>query len=190
MTGVEVSLVHAGPEHLPAYVAALEQGWSPDNVRGLAAAADQLDWIGRDPDGFLASLDDPEAKGAPISLPAGSTVRRLPGITRWIWTNHFCGSIGFRWQPGTADLPPYVLGHIGFAVVPWRQRQGLATRALALMLEEARRRGLPSVEITTTPDNLASQRVIEANGGTLVERFEKDAAYGGGEALRYRIMLG
>lgn len=189
MTGAEVSLVHPGPEHLTSYVAALKRGWSPDNVRGLAAAADQLDWIARDADGFLASLDDPEARGAPVRLPDGSTVKRLPGITRWIWTDDFCGSIGFRWQPGTAELPPHVLGHIGFAVVPWRRREGLATRALALMLEEARLRGLPSIEITTTPDNIASQRVIETNGGVLVERFEKVAAYGGGEALRYRIGL-
>jgi predicted acetyltransferase len=175
---------------MPAYDEAKRRGWSPDNVRGQAAAEEQLAWIARDADGFLASLDDPEARGRPVKLPDGSTVPRLPGITRWLWTDDFCGSIGFRWQPGTAALPAYVLGHIGFAVVPWRRRQGLATRALALMLDEARRRGLSEVEITTTPDNLASQRVVEANGGILVERFEKAAPYGGGEALRYRVPLG
>jgi predicted acetyltransferase len=187
---VPVRLVQPGPEHLAAYQSALEQGWSPDNVRGKAAADEQLDRIAQDPDGFLASLDDPEARGAPVKRPDGSTVPRLPGITRWIWTDDFCGSIGFRWPPGGVALPTYVLGHIGFAIVPWRRRQGLATRGLALMLEEARRRGLAHVEITTTPDNLASQGVIIANGGRLVERFEKDPAYGGGEALRYRIALG
>ena len=82
-----------------------------------------------------------------------------------------------------------MLGHIGFAVVPWKRGRGLATRALALMLDEPLRLGLPHVEITATPDNLASQRVIEANGGLLVERFNKLPAYGGGEALRYRIPL-
>jgi predicted acetyltransferase len=185
-----VRLVRPKEAHLPAYVEALRRGWSPDNVRGKAAAQEQLARIARDPGGFLAAMDDPEAKGPPVILPDGSIVQRLPGITRWIWTDDFCGSIGFRWQPGTAALPPYVLGHIGFAVVPWMRRQGVATRALALMLDEARARNLPSVEITTTPDNLASQRVIGANGGVLAERFEKAAAYGGGEALRYRIALG
>lgn len=184
-----VRLVRPGPEHLAAYEAVLRQGWSPDNVRGQAAAEEQLEWIERDPAGFLASRDDPEARGEPVRLPDGSTVRRLPGITRWIWTDTFCGSIGFRWEKGTAELPPHVLGHIGFAVVPWKRRQGVATRALALMLGEPRRLGLPYVEITTTPDNVASQRVIEANGGILVERFEKSAAYGGGETLRFRIAL-
>ena len=189
MTAGEVSLVRPGVEHLPSYTDALRRGWSPDNVRGQAAADEQLAWIARDAAGFLALLDDPEARGPRVRLPDGTTVRRLPGITRWIWTDAFCGSIGFRWTPGTAALPAHVLGHVGFAVVPWKRRQGLATRALALMLDEPRRRGLPFVEITTTADNVASRRVIEANGGVFVERFEKAAAYGGGEALRFRIFL-
>ena len=176
-------------EHIQSYVAALRRGWSPDNVLGKAVADAQLDRIARDPEGFLASLDDPEARGPPVRLPDGSTARRLPGITRWMWDGGFCGSIGLRWEEGTPALPPQVLGHIGFAVVPWKRRQGYATRALGLMLEETRRRGLPYVEVTTTPDNVASQRVVEANGGVLAERFERTPAYGGGEALRFRIRL-
>jgi predicted acetyltransferase len=45
------------------------------------------------------------------------------------------------------------------------------------------------VELTTEPDNLASQRVIEANGGRLVERFTKTPQYGSAPGLRYRIDL-
>jgi predicted acetyltransferase len=134
-------------------------------------------------------MDDPEARGAPIQMPDGSTVQRLPGIVRWIWDGEFCGSIGFRWQPGTTDLPPYTLGHIGFAVVPWKQCRGYGSRALGLILADARAQGLAHVDLTTNPDNLASQRVITANGGRLVERFEKLPVYGGGEALRYQIAL-
>jgi len=44
--------------------------------------------------------------------------------------------------------------------------------------------------LTTDPANIASQRVIEASGGKLIERFYKAAAYGGHEALRFRIALG
>ena len=43
------------------------------------------------------------------------------------------------------------------------------------------------VEITTDLDNVASQRVIEANGGRLVERFTKPAQFGSRPGLRYRI---
>ena len=59
-----------------------------------------------------------------------------------MWDGEFCGSIGFRWQPGTSALPPYCLGHIGYSVVPWKQRRGYATKALALLLPDARKEGL------------------------------------------------
>jgi predicted acetyltransferase len=106
-----------------------------------------------------------------------------------MWDGAFCGQIGFRWQPGTSALPSYVLGHIGYAVVPWKRRNGFATRALGLMLAEARKEGLPWVELTTDPDNAASQRVITRNGGVFIERFTADAAYGDKEELRWRILL-
>ena len=67
--------------------------------------------------------------------------------------------------------------------------KGYATRALALLLPEARQEGLPYVELTTDATNDASQRVIVANGGTLVEHFRKPAVYGGAESLRFRIPL-
>jgi len=86
-------------------------------------------------------------------------------------------------------LPAYCLGHIGYTVVPWKRGRGYATRALQLLLPQVREEGLAYVELTTDADNLASKRVIEANGGKLVERFKKPAAYGGAESLRFRILL-
>src|SRR5207247_6493229 len=136
---------------------------------------------------FLASLVDPDAKGDPIPLPDGTTVPRLPGYYRWMWDGEFCGAIGLRWRRGTEALPPHCLGHIGYAVVPWKQRRGYATRALREVLQEAKAEGLRYVEITTSPDNTASKRVIEANGGVLVEEVVKPAALGGRPELRYRV---
>jgi predicted acetyltransferase len=188
-SNLALKLVTPAPEHLAQYVAALERGWSPDNVRPAEVAQEQLAVIARDSQGFLAGMEDREAKGGPIALPDGSQIQRLPGFTRWLWDGAFCGSIGFRWQPGTSALPAHVLGHIGFSVVPWERGKGHAKRALGLMLEEASAVGLDSVELTTDPKNLASQRVIAANAGILVESFNKPAAYGGGEALRFRIQL-
>jgi predicted acetyltransferase len=109
-------------------------------------------------------MEDREAKGAPVTLPDGSTVARIPGFRRWLWDGEFCGSIGMRWQQGTAELPPHCLGHVGYAVVPWKHGKGYATAALRALLPEAKSIGLPYVEVTTDPDNIASQRVIEANG--------------------------
>lgn len=182
-------LVWPAEEYLASYVAALERGWSADNARREAAIAEELDAIARDPAAFVRSLVDREAKGPPILAPDGSTFPRLPGFRRWIWDGELCGSIGLRWQPGTSALPPNVLGHVGYAVVPWKQGRGYATRALGMILPDARAEGLAYVEITTNVDNLASQRVILANGGVFVERFTKLPQYGGDDGLRYRIDL-
>ena len=182
-------LVRPGPEHLANYVAALQRGWSADNERGVEAAREELSRIQADAAAFLASLEDREAKGPPITLPDGSAAKRLPGFKRWLWDGEFCGSIGLRWQPGTTALPPHCLGHIGYAVVPWKQHRGYAKSALRLILPEAKAVGLPYVEITTDPDNIASQRVIEANGGILVEHFIKPQQFGCKPGLRFRIMF-
>jgi predicted acetyltransferase len=174
---------------VPLYVEALERGWSPSNVTSEKARGDTLAKIKTDPAAFVAGLDDPEAKGGDVEQPDGSFVPRLPGFSCIIWDGSFCGVINFRWQAGTEALPPSCLGHIGYSVVPWKQRLGHATRALALILPEAAARGLAYVEITTDPANVASQKVILANGGRLIERFRKPAAYGDAESLRYRIDL-
>jgi predicted acetyltransferase/L-amino acid N-acyltransferase YncA len=182
------SLVTPAREHLDSYVGALKAGWCADNMRP-EARLEELDSIEKDADAFLAQHVDREAKGPPVTLPDGSQVRRLPGYRLWIWDGEFCGSIGFRWQPGTTALPPHVLGHIGYAVVPWKRWRGYATRALARMLENARKEGLAHVDITTDPENVASQRVIVANGGVLVERFVATPSQGAHPKLRYRIAL-
>jgi predicted acetyltransferase len=183
-------LVWPGRQYLPGYVDALERGWSSDNLRGEAAAREELARIAAAPDAFLASLVDRDAGGDPIVLPDGSTVPRLPGYHRWIWDGEFCGDVGFRWQPGTEALPPTCLGHIGYSVVPWKRGRGYATRALAGMLREASAEGLRYVEVTTDLENVASQRVVLANGGVLVDDFIKPPALGGTRGLRYRITLG
>ena len=183
-----LQLVIPSLEHLDDYAEALRRGWSPDNVRSEETRRDELARLEVDPEGFVARLDDREAKGGPITLPNGSEVPRLPGYRRWMWDSGFCGSIGFRWQPGTEALPPYVLGHIGYAVVPWKRGRGYATRALALLLPQARKEGLRFVELTTDPDNIPSQKVITSNGGVIVKRFRKEA-YGNTEALLFRITL-
>ncbi len=184
-----MKLVWPSLEYLPSYIAALERGWSPDNVRGQIAAGEELVRIAADANAFLASLVDREAAGVPVTLPDGTKVPRLPGYRRWLWDGEFCGSIGFRWQRGTEMLPPHCLGHIGYGVVPWKQGRGYATRALGEVLREARSEGLRYVELTTQPDNVASQRVILANGGVLIEKFVTPPALGSQHELRYRIHL-
>ena len=92
-----MQLVWPRAEHLPSYVAALEGGWSADNVRGAVAAQEELARIRQDPAGFITAQIDREARGGPVTLPDGSTVARIPGFRRWLWDDTgFCGVIGFR----------------------------------------------------------------------------------------------
>lgn len=176
-------------ELLESYTAALRTGWSPNTMRA-EAAAEELAEIASDPGVFVASLVDREAEGPPIKQPDGSLAERLPGYRKWMWDGEFCGTIGFRWRPGTHELPAHVLGHIGYSVVPWKRRQGYATRAVGMILVDARAEGLRQVEVTTDHDNIGSQRVIEANGGVLVGPFVKQKSQSAVPSLRYRIELG
>ena len=187
MAARAMHLVWPDPGYLPGYVDALERGWSPDNLRPQAGH-EELARIRSDAVKFLEDQVDRQGRGK-IMLPDGRVADRLPSFHLWMWDGEFCGSIGFRWQPGTTDLPPYCLGHIGYAVVPWKSGRGYATEALRQLLPYVRQEGLPFVELTTDSKNVASQKVIEKNGGELVERFFKPASHGGAESLRFRIHL-
>ena len=157
-------------------------GWRRRRARNWSSSTD-------DRAAFVALLDDREAKAGPITLPDGSQVPRLPGYRRWMWDGEFCGSIGFRWQPGTSALPSYCLGHIGYSVVPWKRAAATPPARWRCCCRRSRKEGLDYVELTTDPDNLPSQKVITANGGALVKRFRKEPAYGEAEALLFRILL-
>jgi predicted acetyltransferase len=185
----DMQLVWPSQQYLPGYIAALERGWSSNTERAADAIQEELQKISADPVRFVEQLIDREAKGADIILPDGSRVPRLPGYSRWIWDGEFCGVINLRWQTGTHALPPHCLGHMGYSVVPWKRGRGYATLALRQMLPAAKSEGLKYVEITTDPSNVASRRVIEANGGVLIEHFIKPPQFGSTEGLRYRISL-
>ena len=167
-----MELVWPAEQYVRSYIEALKRGWSPNEHRP-EASDEELTQIGNDSAAFIALQVDREAKGPPVILPDGSVVARLPGYRQWMWDGEFAGSIAFRWQPGTPELPAYCLGHIGFAVVPWKRRQGYATLALASLLKTVRAEELPYVELTADVTNIASQHVITANGGQLVERLDR-----------------
>ncbi len=185
---MDLELVEPSELYADAWTDALRRGWSPNTERP-EAAQELLEEYAQDPTGVLTTLQGKLPADATVTLPDGTLVPRLPGFSRWMWDGEFCGSINLRWQTGTTDLPPHCLGHIGYAVVPWKQRRGYASAALGLMLPMAAEQGLPFVEITTDDDNLASQKVVTANGGVLVERFTKPATSRSGVCLRWRVDL-
>jgi len=87
----QLRLVWPGPEYLPGYVAALQTGWSPNNLRP-AVAQEELLQIHADPARFLEGLVDREARGGPVMLPDGTAVPRLPGYRRWFGMASFAAA--------------------------------------------------------------------------------------------------
>ena len=152
-------------ERLPQYAAALQAGWSPNNLRNVSD--EQLMAIRKDPGAFLREL---VSLDVPVILPDGRRVPRLPFHVFWLWDGEFCGAASLRLQHGTEELPPHVTGHIGYAVVPWKRGRGYASKTLALLLPMARSEGLARVMVTCDDDNPASERVILKNGGKLASR--------------------
>jgi predicted acetyltransferase len=171
MSRETIELVWPAAKYLTGYVDALQKGWSPDNRRPQAAA-EELARIEQDAVRFLSEQIDREAKGPLVILPDGRKVPRLPGYSLWMWDGEFCGTISFRWQSGTTELPPYCLGHVGYSVVAWKRRRGYATRALQLLLPQAFAEGLPYLEVVTDFENILSSKQ-EKYLDSMIKAYEK-----------------
>lgn len=182
-----VALVTPDAVLLPGYLAALERHWTSDADDDPDGAARLITQIRRDPTAFLASLSNPEGAGAPIVLDDGTQVARLPWLRYWISDGEYAGDMNLRWQPGTAELPPYCLGHVGYAVVPWKRGAGYASQALMQLPPIARRFGLPWLDISMDSSNTASRRTAERGGAVLIREFNAGAEYGEVEAVCYRL---
>lgn len=88
-----------------------------------------------------------------------------------------CGSVGFK---GAPDADGVV--EIGYSVLPAHQGRGLATEMVETLLRWAWARGcVRHVVAETTRNNLASIRVLEHTGFTLVAVDHKTGA------VRYRL---
>lgn len=90
----------------------------------------------------------------------------MPCTTLWYVDGQtYVGRLAIRHR-----LTPRLLeagGHIGFDVRPSARRRGHATAMLRSALPVALELGIDSALLTCDIDNVASRRVIEANGGEL-----------------------
>lgn len=80
------------------------------------------------------------------------------------------GNVGFHGPPGQHVFEERYPGvvEIGYDVVPEHRRRGLATRAVARLIGWGEQNGAASVAITTGASNLASRRIAEKLGFTLI----------------------
>lgn len=156
-----LELVTPSIEHGPEYLAMVDEvvqqdGEYPYNNAELAR---------QDFAQFVRELEE-EAQG--IGLPDEFP----PQQVYWLLKDgkHIVGEIRFR----PVLSPPYEKynGHVGYNIRPSQQGKGYATRQLALLMEEARRLKLAGISLTIEGDNPASVRVIEKNGGKLLQSIE------------------
>jgi len=143
------------------FIAALEEGFrfgdgKPKSVLEIAAIEAGLG-------SYLALLN---AQGGTLALPDGTEVERLPHSQLWLTEGtEYLGTFNIRYR--LSARMRFRDGHIGYAIRPSRQGQGLATAGLKRMLEHARAAGIGRVLLTCADSNLASAKVIERNGGRL-----------------------
>lgn len=182
-----MELVVPGREHLDGIEDAYQRGWSRNTEHDSSAVDLARLQAGRE--AFLAEFADWSTAGPKITLASGGVVDRVPQLERWLWDGEFGGRISLRALPGTVELPPHVLGHIGYSIVPWKQGKGYATQALRRMLPIAREHGLPYVDLMTRPDNVPSQRVIVNNDGVLLGEVISPPEDGSRPFLHWRITL-
>lgn len=76
-------------------------------------------------------------------------------------------------------------GHIGDGVRPSERRKGIATRMIALALEECRKLGIHRVLMVCDRENIGSARSIQKNGGKL----ENEVIVDGITEQRYWVEL-
>jgi predicted acetyltransferase len=154
-------LVAPGFRHRQSFLEALREGFR----RGNQPAADEarIREIERDFEGYLREITE---QSGTITLPSGEKVRKVPFSIRWLVEGkEFIGEASIR-----HELNDWLLregGHVGYGIRPSRQRRGYGRLILALALAECRRLGIARVLVTCDDENVASARIIEANGGVL-----------------------
>ena len=181
---MSLTLARPAMAHMASFVAALREGYSRDTLRtetpeSIAAIADDPAW-------FLRQTVDPPTT---VVLPDGTLGQRVPETVLWgVEGDEFLGSVHFRHHLN-AILEQWG-GHIGYAVRPSAQGQGLASTMLAAMLDHVRahHRELDRVMLTVNLANPASARVIEKNGG-VVRDVVSHPWVPGDEGRRYWIAL-
>ena len=96
----------------------------------------------------------------------------VPCTFLWLVTeNEYLGHVSIRHV-----LNPWlekIAGHIGYRIRPRHRRQGYGRLILRLALPEAHRLGINPALVTCDATNVASRKIIEANGGVLRDQLDQ-----------------
>lgn len=121
------------------------------------------------PEGFAEYVDFEIADGLDQTPRLAD---RVPSTNLW-WVEEeeeYLGRIAVRHR--LTEFLRTIGGHIGYDVRRTRRREGHATAMLRAALPVARGIGIDPALITCDVTNLASRKVIEANGGALETEYQ------------------
>lgn len=85
-------------------------------------------------------------------------------------------------------IPAHMASHIYYEIEPAFRKRGYGKLILSLAMEEAKKIGLPELILTCYEENVASRKIIEANGGLLMEEVVLPET--GKKFLKFKIGLG
>lgn len=143
------------------YVEALREGYQFGS-RPIPTE-EQIKGYENDP---LAHLESLNRQGGFFTPEDGIERKRVPDNTYWlIDSDEFIGAINIRYELN--DFLEKYAGHAGYGVRPSKRRQGYARKMLGLALSKLKERDVFYVMVTADEVNIASWKVIEANGGVL-----------------------
>lgn len=109
----------------------------------------------------------------------------VPSTTYWLVDdNIFVGHVNIRHILN--ESLKKIGGHIGYAIRPSYRRKGYGAAILVLALLKAKELGLNKVLLTCDTTNDASRKIIEKQGGQLLDTNKKED---GALVNRYRITL-
>lgn len=95
----------------------------------------------------------------------------VPQTTFWlIDSDEFIGRVSIRHILTESLLQEG--GHIGYDVRPSKRRMGYGEKILELSLSKAKKLGIRKALVTCYETNVASRKIIEANGGVLENRLQ------------------
>jgi predicted acetyltransferase len=160
---------------------------SPEYRAAILAAVPEMYAVGEwnvTPEAFAARFDDMLGELAVVKDPATAPPGMLPYEDFWLMDEDiWIGLLTIRPQINEQYL--HSGGHIGYVIRPSKRRSGYGTAILRLGLDKARIRGLQRVLLTCDETNIASRKIIEANGGQL----ENAVVVEGQTALKLRYWI-
>lgn len=116
---------------------------------------------------FPAHIDDERERIHPENI----VVYRVPETIFWLVDGgEYIGRLELRHKLNDHLLE--IGGHIGYSIRPSLRRKGYGTKILELALHKAHEAGLDRVLLTCDPDNIASRKIIETNGGEFENRLD------------------